>query len=71
MPKTPRLYSLYTRKRGSKRWTRVLGAGAYRKETAIRAFQSRLISGAFDPDTQTELRVVPVVDTLAHYVFSI
>ena len=67
-----KLYSLFSRKRGSTRWTRVLGTGAYRKELAIRIFQTRLINGAFDPEVETMLRPLPPAEQkLAHYILGL
>lgn len=52
------LYALWRRKRTEKKWERVESCAPYRRETAIRVFQTRLINSAFDPDYEFALRPV-------------
>lgn len=40
-----RLYSLYQRRHGETRWTRISN-NSYRKDVAIRVYQSRLLDAA-------------------------
>lgn len=53
---TSRNYSLF--QRDGKRWTRVSGAGAYSKATAVRVFQDRLLRGYFSSGPELMLRPV-------------
>jgi len=56
-----RLYTLYQRQHGTRKWTRVHETIAYPKDTAVRVFQNRLISSALGatPGISLELRPVP------------
>lgn len=56
-----RLYSLFERQYGQKRWTR-LSPNAYYKEQAIRIYQTQLINGSLS-GREMALRVV---DGLIH-----
>lgn len=60
-----RLYSLYSRPLGGKRWTRV-SPYAYTKNLAIRVFQSRLLDCLLSGNVHIEqrLRVVTKFDKL-------
>mgnify|MGYP003394356567 CR=1 FL=1 len=40
-----RLYGLYERPLGTRRWTRVAGTLSYRQPVAVRVFQSMLLAG--------------------------
>lgn len=65
-----RLYSLFRREnvKGKRRYTRVEGAGAYRKADAVRIFQTELINSAFT-SAPLELRPVkrdPAEDPVCH-----
>lgn len=53
-----RLYTIYTRARGSKHWIRA-SSYSYHKTLAIRVFQSRLIDGILSGDPN-EYRLRPV-----------
>ncbi len=52
-----KLYTLYWRRRDSRNWIRGYRE-AYRKDTAVRVFQSALIHHAFRSDVEVELRAV-------------
>lgn len=59
-----RLYSLYERRQGETRWTRISGS-SYTKPVAIRVYQSRLLDAALggyidDVGRLKELRLRPV-----------
>ena len=59
-----KLYSLYQRRHGEKRWTRISDS-SYHKDIAIRVFQSRLIDAALGGyrdscDNLLELRLRPI-----------
>jgi hypothetical protein len=55
----PRRYALVWRKTGDRKWTRAYPT-ALPKQSAVRVFQGALLSGAFRPDIQVELRVTKV-----------
>ncbi len=60
----PRLYSLYQRRQGETRWTRI-STTSYYKDTAVRVYQNILLMGAiagFKDDTgrDCELRLRPI-----------
>lgn len=52
-----RLYSVFARKRGEIKWTRV-SESCYTKENAVRNFQSTLLFGSIDLALEMSLRVV-------------
>lgn len=59
-----RLYSLYQRRHGETRWTRISGS-SYVKPVAIRVFQSRLLDAAMggyvdDTGKLLEYRLRPI-----------
>lgn len=57
-----RLYSLFIRKRGARKWERFYfgdrPAGALRKADAVRVYQNLLINYALMPGMEASLRVV-------------
>jgi hypothetical protein len=61
--KNKRLYSLFRRAEGERRWVRVEGCGAYYQESAIRIFQDRLLRSALSGDTSYEFRLRPVASS--------
>ena len=59
-----RLYSLYERRQGETRWTRISGC-SYTKPVAIRVYQSRVLDAALggymdDTGRLKELRLRPI-----------
>ena len=45
-----RLYGLFERIRGTRKWTRVYPDRAYGKDIAVRVFQNNLLSPYLNPD---------------------
>jgi hypothetical protein len=55
----PRYYTLYERPRGTKTWKRISDY-SYKKDTAIRVYQSRLLDYLLSGNTSIERRLRPV-----------